>query len=271
MNIDQPIGYITIATPGAGKSWLGAQLGRTFERDRYREESGFGGNFEANGRDLEDAITVRQAADVTAWLRAGRTAVISDTNTRPGRDGGPSDLERLCRLVSLAGGTPVIIDLRWEGVEVAIRQDRARGRSGGREVGPEVIERLAKRARRVRIPEGVQSYTREGLIASLRPGFWTPSEEMNSHLEWIHARLWEGTRTFVANFANPVEREVLSGAILHWAAGMGGSPSWWLQMAKVPASVMAARVYGTFPLGEIGRLASVVAEETKRDQFRWLR
>lgn len=133
---------VTRGVPGSGKTtwaraWVAADETRRarVNRDDLRE------NLYGRGAplppELEDTVTVAQQAAVRALLAAGQSVVVDDCHVS-------ARYVRAWRSAAAAAGATVVVNDSFAlvPVEECIRRDEARGKAGGRHVGPTVIRSM---------------------------------------------------------------------------------------------------------------------------------
>lgn len=163
----RPILIVTIGAPGTGKTravdqWIRAKQQRVrVSRDALRVACGRGGDRDSNERWFEAAITIAQHAMVNAWLSAGLNVAIDDTCQNQ------ATLRRWIRIARFARARLVLWDFRGVPTTVAAERDLARGASGGRQVGEDVISVVAGRCAGVVVPPRVKvlKIDEEGMVS----------------------------------------------------------------------------------------------------------
>jgi predicted kinase len=127
--------------PGSGKSTRARQIaGETGAvvvcRDDLRNM--LHGTYFSGKKELEDEVTVAERAQVSAFLKAGVSVVVDATHLEP------SYLRKWAKMAALYGAKFERVDMNVSADECKSR-DHQRQRAGIRSVGPEVIDRMAKR------------------------------------------------------------------------------------------------------------------------------
>ncbi|AXH67881.1 polynucleotide kinase [Mycobacterium phage Bromden] len=97
-----------------------------------------GSNHPKSPKDFEDQVTIAERAQVAAFLKAGVSVVVDATHLEP------SYLRKWAKMAAQYGAEFVRVD-HFPPVEECRRRDHARMLAGGRYVGDQVIERMAKR------------------------------------------------------------------------------------------------------------------------------
>lgn len=96
------------------------------------------GTYWSGKRELEDQVTIAERAAVQAYLKAGVSVVVDETNLEP------VFLRKWAKLASQYGAEFVRVDIETP-VSHCIVADQQRALDGGRHVGADVIRRMAKR------------------------------------------------------------------------------------------------------------------------------
>ncbi|WZB38362.1 polynucleotide kinase [Mycobacterium phage Bazzle] len=96
------------------------------------------GTYFSGKKELEDEVTVAERAQVSAFLKAGISVVVDATHLEP------SYLRKWAKMASQYGAEFKRVDIETP-ASYCIVNDFKRGEDGGRTVGAEVINRMAKR------------------------------------------------------------------------------------------------------------------------------